>query len=275
MHWWQWAIYVLLLVVVLHEFDSGFRVTLRGNVTVKQLEGKRNHDILIVYLPGLLADGEWSARMLTDAWRDFGDVWLADPAGDRFEYDLLTSKLAGMLEADTHRHVVIIGSSLGADNALDIMSSLSRHKRVNTLFDLLAICTPSAGVGSIKQPFKLISGLAFAMRFGPATNATWGPFFTKGITGKQPRTFAMTYYVDQVNYVRSQPDPDPKLLTRFRSVLYLQAGDDELVSKSAASAWVPARNVIVVDGVKHVSYEDNPEEWNAAFHTALSRLGMR
>jgi hypothetical protein len=48
MHWWQWAIYVLLLVVVLHEFDSGFRVTLRGNVTVKQLEGKRNHDILIV-----------------------------------------------------------------------------------------------------------------------------------------------------------------------------------------------------------------------------------
>lgn len=272
MNRWQWTAYVLLLVVMLLLFDGAFRVLLKGDVTVERLDGEHNPDTLIVYLPGLVADGEWSGRQLTDTWRDYGDVWLVNPTGDRFKYEVLAEKLTEDLEADTHQRVVFIGSSLGAHNALDILGQLSARKLASTRFDLIAVCSPSRGVADIKQPLKAVSPLAWAFRLGPVTNLTWGRLYTRAITGKQPRSFAMTYYVDQANYQRSRPAPDQDLL-RPLNVIYVQALHDEIVSSSAASAW-DADELISVDS-KHVAYDADPEKWNEAFVAAFDMLAER
>jgi len=275
MHWWQWAAYAVLMVIVVTLFDGCFRVLLQGDVTVTKLEGKRNHDTLIVYLPGLVADGEWSARQQTETWRDFGDVWLVNPTGDRFEHEQLADTVAKMLQTDDHKQVVFIGSSLGADSALDVMSRISKRKRANVEYDLIPVCTPSGGVSSIKQPLKAVSVLAAAFRLGPLTNVTWGKYFTRSITGEQPRTFAMTYYIDQVNYVRSRENPPGSLLNEFDKIVYVQALNDELVSPSAAKAWVASDLDVVQVNSKHVAYDADPEVWNSAFTRALNRVIKR
>lgn len=272
MHSLRWAGIFLLIILVVTLLDTAARVSLNGDVTVQQLSNNES-DTLIVYEPGLLADGEWSARQLTDTWRDFGDVWLVNPTGDRFEYEQQAQEVAADLEADTHKRVVFIGSSLGAHSALDVMSLLSKDKLARTTFSLLAVCSPGKGANDIKQPLKFVSNAAVVFRLGPVTNATWGKLYTRMITGKQPRTFAMTYYIDQVNYVRSRPAPDQDLLAQF-DVIYLQATNDELVSSSAATAWTTPENVREVNS-KHVAYDADPEEWNAAFEAALSELAGR
>jgi pimeloyl-ACP methyl ester carboxylesterase len=262
---------LVLVFLALCLVDASFRPLLHGDVKVAQLNAKRSQDTLIVYLPGLVADGEWSVREMTDTWLHHGDVWLVNPTGNRFEYALLVRRIARMLVADDHEHVILIGSSLGAFNALDILERLPDRKFEDTIFGLAAVCTPSGGVGDIKQPLKATSGVASVFRFGPVTNATWGKLFTRTITGKQPRSFAMTYYVDQVNYVRSRPAPDQKLLAKI-NLVYLQAANDEIVEQSAVDAWTTDDEQIVHVKARHVSYDVDTEEWKKVFDEALGLL---
>ena len=262
---------LLLVFLVLCLADASLRPSLHGDVKVTPVDSKHNRDTLVVHLPGLVADGEWSVRNMTDTWLRYGDVWLVDPTGSRFEHDVLTQKIALLLEADEHGRIIFVGSSLGAFNALDILKELSPEKVARTVFGFVAVCAPSGGVSDIKQPLKATSGVASVFRFGPVTNATWGKLFTRAITGEQPRSFAMTYYIDQVNYVRSRPAPDLELLAKINFV-YLQAANDEVVEPSAANAWTTDDNKIIRVKAKHVSYDVDTEEWNKAFDKALGLM---
>ncbi len=269
MRWWQWTACAVLLFVVLSLLDGLTRSSLQGDVEVTELESTQDTDTLIVYVPGLLADGEWSARRLVDSWRRRGDVWLVNPTGNRFNVALLVDKLEQMLVTDTHRRVWFIGSSLGAFNVLDVLEQLPDEKFESMDITLFPVCSPSGGVRDIQQPLKAVSVMASVFRFGRFTNATWGNFFTKSITGDQPRTFPMTYYIDQVNYVRSQPDPDQELLATI-NVINLQAMHDEIVEQSAVEAWTTDDSKHVRVDSKHVAYDADPEKWNRGFDEAFA-----
>jgi len=59
---------LLLVFLVLCLADASLRPSLHGDVKVTPVDSKHNRDTLVVHLPGLVADGEWSVRNMTDTW---------------------------------------------------------------------------------------------------------------------------------------------------------------------------------------------------------------
>lgn len=265
------AIIVLILALLL--LDAAGRGQLRSDVEVTKLPASSSQDeskrTLTVYLPGLLADGVWSSRTFVETLQRSGDVWLVNSVGDRFRSDQVTSELAQRLEADQHVKIRFIGSSLGAHLALETIQKLSEQKRSDVDVSLVTVCSPSEGVSDLKLVLRVPSAVASVLRFGPVSNATFGPFVTRAVTGVQPRTFALTYYIDQVNYVRTRPAPDKAVLDQLK-VVNMVAQNDELIRRTAVDAWATSTSSLVeVAGATHTSYDTDPEAWNRAFERAL------
>ncbi len=82
----------------------------------------------------------------------------------------------------------------------------------------------------------------------------------------------MTYYIDQVNYVRTHGAPSQAALDGVE-VVYLQAERDEIVASTAAYAWRDAAgesfDVIQVNS-KHVAYDADPVTWENVIRAQLN-----
>lgn len=267
----HWILYGILMLVLVVTVDTAFRGVLSGRTEIETrlAASSLSNRPLIIYLPGLLADGEWSPRLFVETWRQHGDVWLVNPLGDRFDGHVVAQTVAQQLESDSHEHVIFIGSSLGGHLADQVIGLLNPTKRASVKIDVVAACSPGDG-SDIQSPLRQAMSLTRIIRFGPLANATIGHMVTRVVAGQQPRQFELTYYIDQVRYVAESPRLSHLAGVR---VFYLQADEDELVSKTAAVKWQQAADSgtfhLTAVHSKHVAYDTTPTVWDEAFEAAL------
>jgi hypothetical protein len=153
---WLWVFLAIIVGIVL--LDVVLRLFLDGSTDVEVVEGNR-HDVLIVYLPGILARGDTSSQELIDTWQRYGDVMLVSYKGNRFKSNRIAEDVALAItsQGNIYEKIVFIGSSMGgklAQNVYIRMNLLDRPKCM-----LIAIDAPTCRA-DFQPPLDIVDGAA-------------------------------------------------------------------------------------------------------------------
>jgi dienelactone hydrolase len=288
----RWLIWIIVAVIMA---DALLRLTVlkddtRFDFVKSDKSGSRT---LLVYLPGILADGKQSSLLMVDTWKQYGDVLLVSYDGKRFKPDNITRDIDRWvaIRGDRYREVVFIGSSLGGLLAYDTAPKLEEDG-LRVKYALVAAPT---GYGDLKGAGRL-SPFMYLWWGGPISNATTGKLFLKGLFQEpkddniepevdrdelkqrveEAKASPFSVYGDQIRYVLGHGKPASSTLTGVEGV-YIRCGRDELVADKAYDSWKSAFGgslPLIESDTTHVGYNEMPTTFAGDFERALESLGL-
>lgn len=300
MHWLLWILIgPIMLVVIGGHIDSS--LSRLQPLTKLNLHPGANTGCLIIYLPGILADGEESCKPLMKTWLARGDVLTVSYDKARFvpieTAEIVADALIDFAQANGYIEYKFIGSSMGGLLTLDVWNVLRRPDyRGRGGDDIIATSTaiivdsPSGsrdmlGGGNIAAPlmrmmrfgrfFNVISRpLMRAMFKGPKRENTdesldYTAIYERAMA--QLRSFPLSGWRDCMAYMAAHRGPQTRDFEGIRHITYVNCnGDNETVRQpNAATAWAQAamttaRSVVRIECLKvaHCSYSEQLRLWN-------------
>lgn len=271
--------------------------------TIKHLRTSERDDVIIVFLPGLLAASSVMSDRILDVWARFGKVWGVDYTTPRFRPERIASLVKDQLlracagESGIER-VVLIGSSMGALLAYDIQQSLAKSPVVKIDIDLVVVDAPT-GRSDFQCPLDLTAPLVRVLPFGPLWNHLSKPimkllfippkegeidadvdpeWLDQQVEGA--RSFPLSFWRDQVMYILRHGTP--KAGSIDSSLIYIRSTeDDDTVRPEAADKWrlavgpKPPRSFMLdAEGAKHAAFAQNPHAYEEVFPVAFELLNV-
>lgn len=279
---WLWVFLAIIVGIVL--LDVVLRLFLDGSTDVEVVEGNR-HDVLIVYLPGILARGDTSSQELIDTWQRYGDVMLVSYKGNRFKSNRIAEDVALAItsQGNIYEKIVFIGSSMGgklAQNVYIRMNLLDRPKCM-----LIAIDAPTCRA-DFQPPLDKISLGAWVWWAGPISNLFSKLYFNTTFVEpkeeniedgvdrerlaavvKEAKSFPLSWSMDQNRFIMRDNVSHIDSLKALSVVYVRSTRDHDTVRPEAFNHWSTATTIIQrveVDST-HVGYNERPETWRRAF----------
>lgn len=305
MLWWQKVGLSIVLVpaaligvahldAAIASYDSGVSF---------ELEAQNDHypsdeSHLIVYLPGILADGHQSSRPMVATWLQYGDVLSVSYTGQRFDADEVVEQIVGYITTDTHASYTLIGSSMGGLLAVDVIDGLRAADESDKVrsTDLIIVDAPSGsrdmlGGGNVVAPVLrllpagrlanwLLTPLMQAM-LAPPKHEDMQPGLDSQVVVEQAvammRQFPYSVWRDQLAYMASHRPPQAADFASISQVDYLQCDlrNVTVSQPQAAQTWQAAASWMTVWQVDspHTAYSELPDLWNQVFHQILGGNG--
>lgn len=287
-----WIIVAMVLADV-----SGRLIVLRSHTRFDFVESTNdNTRKLLVYLPGILADGVQSSLLMVDGWRQYGDVLLVSYDGTRYESPkaarAVERRIRQLVSDYGYDTVVYIGSSMGGPLAYDI-EMLPGNVAERTKFVLLAAPTGRRYFASPADKASLVPAAWFA---GPISNLTTGKLVLNGIFQepkedniedgvdrdelkqrvKEAKASPFSVYADQIRYMIGHDELIPGSLAGIDGV-YIRCGRDDIVAPEAYEPWKAAFGgelPLIESDTTHVGYNEMPEAFNEDFERAFGLIGL-
>ena len=289
--------FIIWIIVAVIMADALLRLTiLKDNTRFDFVKSdKSGSRTLLVYLPGILADGKQSSLLMVDTWKQYGDVLLVSYDGKRFKPDNITRDIDRWVAKNgaDYREVVFIGSSLGGLLAYDAAPKLEDD---GLLVRYVFVAAPT-GYGDLKGAGKA-SPAMYLWWGGPISNATTGKWLLKGLFQEpkddniepevhrdelkqrveEAKNSPFSVYGDQIRYVLGHGKPARDTLVGVKAV-YIRCDRDELVADDAYDSWSSAfgdsRNLPLIESdTTHVGYNEMPTTFRKDFVRAFESLGL-
>lgn len=297
------ALVVIALVAFIDRRVAPMRLQLSGTMYPQVTsEGGAINGLssqLIIYLPGILADGDTSSEPVRAIWQKYGDVMTVSYGTEHFDGAATALAIARILHKDSscaaYKHLTFIGSSMGGMLALDIIQHLRNMGEAERLnrSSLIMVDTPSGSQdmkagGNIAAPLmRLLPFGRFCSRlFAPAMRAMLQPpkdenieshldaeyIKTTAMAAMEP--YSLSIWRDQLAYMASHDAPAPQMFQGLDFVLYLKCGrnNETVTQPQAADRWREAcasGDTMWVDST-HCGYLERPFVWNEVFEEALA-----
>ncbi|MES2876458.1 MAG: hypothetical protein V4678_03220 [Patescibacteria group bacterium] len=255
-----------------------------------------NSNTLLVYLPGILADGVQSSLLMVPTWQQYGDVLLVSYDGKRFKPQSISQDVAEWIKnRKRYDKVVFIGSSLGGLLAYDTEARLTIGGVHDIDVDFLLLAAPTEW-GDLKGPGK-VSPLMYLWWAGPISNATTGKLFLKALFQKpkddniedgvdrkeleqrvrEAQSTPFSVYADQIRYVLGHGRPPEGSLIGIDAV-FVSFERDEIVAEQAHRSWKPAFGgtlPLIKSDMTHVGYNEMPKASIRSFELAFAELDLK
>lgn len=296
----RWAVLLIGIIVLLvvstwldrlfSRLTSGVRISSYSQ-TASVLSGR-----LIVYLPGILADGDNSAESVINVWRRYGDVVTVSYTGDSFDAAGVVRIVAATIRNDRqHDNVVLVGSSMGGMLALDVIDNLRRHGGLTKKIDIIFVDSPASSRdmlagGNVGAPVMraLPFGRLYNWLGAPLMRVMLIPPKDENIEPQLDRetikreamaamgVYRLSMWRDQLVYMAAHPRLKQADFVGINRLVYLQCSrNNETVKQpQAADAWGFAAGrmfTIRVDST-HCGYRERPVIWQEAFASVFRRL---
>ncbi len=183
MPWWAYcvlALPALLAAVVAFVWIDGLLgwYMLYAGTRFKWHEATENGDVVIVHLPGVMSDGLNCLSAVRDRIMTRGSLLEVAYWGETFSSAIYARSIVRKIEeiTSTDQCIVLVGSSMGGLNALDVAKSLKEagYESLGIVFN----DTPP-GSSYLKPPNKFLSKLVVFLPFGVACNTLLGPILRK------------------------------------------------------------------------------------------------
>ncbi len=271
--------------------------------TINQLRSSEKDDVIIIFLPGILAASSAMSDRILDVWARFGQVWGVDYTPPRFRPEHIVSLVRDQLlraclgEADVKR-VVLIGSSMGSLLAYDIRQSLEKSSMFNVDVDLVVVDAPT-GRKDFQPLLYWTSWFVHILPFGPLWNHLSKPIMKKLVIPPKEgeidadvdrdwldqqvagaRSFPLSFWRDQVMFILNHGAPAPDSVDE--PLVYIRSTkDDDTVRPEAEEKWHAAYigpanfwHPQKAEGAKHAAFAQNPRAYEEVFSYTLWWLGL-
>lgn len=293
--------FVSLLLDALLRVDMGVRAM--DACRIKHLRSSENDEVVIVFLPGLLASSTMLSSRILDVWSRYGQVWGVDYSPPRF----MPEHIAGLVADELARHcaaepntqrIVLIGSSLGGLLVYDIQQQLAGSRFVKAEVGVVVVDAPT-GREDFQSPLNWTSQVVRVLPFGPIWNhlSSWAmeqlfippkegeinvnvdrDWLAEQVAGA--RSFPLSFWRDQVMFILKHGAPKPESIDV--SLIYIRSTeDDDTVRYEASEAWrramsskSPRSFMLDAEGAKHAAYAQNPSAYEKVFPRAFGLLGL-
>ncbi len=258
-------------------------------------------DTLIVYVPGILADGVKSSDPVRAAWLKFGDVMHVSYVGNRFDGSVVANHIARDIVTlhnslnTPHRRIVFILSSMGGMLGLDVLEKLDHMRYPITDRRLVLVDAPS-GSQDMLSGGNIFAPLMRVLPFGPVYNVLLAPLKRKMLLPPKDDSiedhldkelvkktalenmdeFPVSVWRDQLVYMATYFFDREKLAY---PAIYLRCDEDNVTVKQpqAAQTWstIFENMKIVPVASPHCAYAERQRSWQKVFTMALDDLLVR
>ncbi len=314
MQWWLIAVIslcVLLVAIVIsfvldayrrHKFEMKHPAITMVPLDVSPDNWARNNT-LIVYLPGILASADMIPPRILSVWAKYGEVWGVNYALPRFLPILSAYEVASAIKKlfdkdDAMQNVVLIGSSMGALLANDVLQILSRKEGFNADDVKLVLIDAPTERQDLHRPLDLTAPLVRWLPFGPIWSHLSRPimkllfippkegeidadvdrdWLAQQVDGA--RSFPLSFWRDQIMYILDHGALEPDSIGS-RLVYIRSSEDNDTVRPEAVLKWINAsddsmkRTQCLAEGAKHAAFAQNPAAYEEAFPEAFEFLGL-
>lgn len=254
---------------------------------------KSNSRTLLVYVPGILANGTQSSLLVIDNWRRYGDVLIVSCDGGRFKPDESVADIKAWLlkHADNYDTVVFIGVSKGGLVSYDTALELGDQFQ-DVRFVIEASPSDTEYFKSPADKASIVPRLWFA---GPVSNLTTGKLFLKllfqkpkaknveaGVNTdelkqrvKEAQASKISVYTDEIRYMNNHGLVSGSL-SGHKGVYILNKRDD-IVSPEAYEPWNSAFGgslLLLESDTTHAGFNEMPEAFNQDFDAAFEMIGL-
>lgn len=294
-------LYFVLAMVLLLFIDTMLRSRLSATTRFDMLSSTERASNLIVYLPGILADGITSSDPMRRTWQNYADVLCVSYGTERFDGEAQAKVIANMLLKELRENkrekLVLMLSSMGGILGLDIWNQIHDDPSIPSRVEMVVVdgiqgSENMLGGGNIAAPVVSL------LPFGPIYNALLGPVFRKlQVPPKDPdiqedldkdkvkkeamaamAPYKISVWRDQLTYMSGHNDLYPRQFRGISRVYYLMCTDhNETVKQpNEMRKW---QNSIKAAGIEfdlikvptpHCAYAQQPRIWNAKFDQVLA-----
>lgn len=292
---WLWIVVVPFGFIVLVWLDRVLSGRwLRSDVRLNQHAGNATSRRRLVYLPGILVDGDKSSSPVLGHWLLQGDVTTVSYDGGSFKAAKVVT-IVGMDILLDHRHdrITLIGSSMGGLLAMDIVNWLRRRHYSMSAIDIVFVDAPSGakdmlGGGNIAAPaMRLLPfGRMFSWVARPLMKVMLVPPRDRNIESHDKESikrqalanmagYPLSIWRDQLAYMAGHRPLQSESFEGLGRLVYLRCDrDNETVAQpQAADSWRQASGdrieVVGVDST-HCGYLERPSTWRTAFRQVLA-----
>lgn len=136
----------LVVLGLLFGIDALLRWFMKSGVRFDMLDAKAPTSRLIVYVPGILADGVQSSDSIRDGWLAKADVVTISYDGQRFRPNRVVEAVAGRISCASRKYdrITVIGSSMGGLIAYDAIELIRECGWTVDRIDLVLVDSPTS-----------------------------------------------------------------------------------------------------------------------------------
>lgn len=283
---WIIGIIGVLLAVPMLDLLVGWLVLRNRTRCPKKPEPGPGNRRLIMYYPGILADGIQSSLSVMPTWQRYGDVLAISYLGWWFNGKQTASNVVDWIEEhrNDYDEVVFIGSSMGGLLVYDTVTN-EKFTELGLTAKLVLIDAPTRRA-DLQSPLDKVSLLAF-IAGGPFSNLFSRAYFEATFVApeeeniedgvdrdelaervKEAKSFPLSINNCWVRYIVSHGRPDKELVDGFSGVYVRSLRDHGTTRPEAFESWSEP-----VDGMMpkfevdstHVGYNERPDTWQKAF----------
>lgn len=289
----RWLIWIIMVVIIADVSGRLFVLQddTRFNLVKSDTSSSRR---LLVYLPGILADGVQSSLTIVDTWKQYGDVLLVSYDGTRFKRVDAIADVTRWINNNTENYdeIVFIGSSMGGLLSYDIEPNL---QPTDDDIKFVIIASPP-GRSYFKSPNDKTSAGMWAWWAGPISNWTTGKAFLKVLFQKpkdenvepevnrneldkrvkEAQASPFSVYSDQIRYMIGH-EPMIEGALQDRQGVYIRCSRDDIVASNAYEPWnmvFGGELALVESDTTHAGYNEMPEAFKADFEKAFALIGV-
>lgn len=301
-----WLI-VLLCIAGFFLADAVLRQFMPNLLHFATIPGTGDSKHLIVFLPGILADGDVSSREVRESWlAKAGTLLTVDYGHQRFDSRRVVGNVARQISfshgaGGSYGRVTIIGASMGGKLGAKLIGQLRNvYQWQPEDLTLIAVDTPTSP-DDFAGPGKILSWILSKIYAGPLLSwlLMWplrlalvlpkdenieqvpGVAFAatcarvKQLAKARMSAFWFSANCDQQRCLQREPFDWPALLD-VRVIYQVCIRDNEtVIQPQAVETWqvhVPQTERRDVDST-HCGFLERPETWEEAYATALGSLG--
>lgn len=291
-------IFIAVIVVLLLSLvaDYFLRKGLKSDIKIDIEPGYAN-DVLVVYLPGILAGTRASSVDLIEIWRQCAEnIILVEYGDDRFDGRAVAKKtfeaiqyLLSVNRADhPYKRVIFIGSSMGGLLAFDVIQHIKKYD-IRVKKELILLDAPTS-LADFQPPNDKIAPLLRFLPFGPIWNRLnlvakmFVPPKEENIENgvdraelarrvNEGKSFRASFWRDELMYMMDHGIPAKSSLKGLvdRLVYVRSRRDNDTVRQEAYYKWEATTNIakwFKVDST-HVGFTERPKTWQQAFKKLL------
>lgn len=290
------AVITLPVSVPLLLFESLLRRRLKADVRI-DIEPGHAKNVLIVYLPGILAGARASSVDLIEIWRQRAEnIMLVEYGDDRFDgcatakntFEAIQYHLSVNRFGESYERIIFIGSSMGGLLAYDIIQHIKQYD-IRVSKDLILLDTPTS-LDDFQPPNDKTAPLLRFLPFGPILNKfnlvslMFVPpkeqNIEEGVDRKElsrrvdeGKSFRVSFWRDELMYIMDHGIPIKDSLEGLvdRLVYVRSKRDVDTVRPEAFDKWFATTKIaswFEVDST-HVGFAERPKTWQRAFEILL------
>lgn len=256
-------------------------------------------DTLVVFLPGILADGKSASEPILDTLSAYGSVAVVSYGFKRFDPQQAVETIAQFVEDSNYRKYVLVGCSMGGLLAVDVLHRLhdmGKSGKVNST-RLVIVDAPDGGAQDMLGGGNIIAPILRFVPVGRAINALARPVMGKmlvppkdeniesGIDAVELKErairdmsrFSLSIWRDQLVYMAQHAKlVDARIPGRGTVIYMMNTLNNETIRQPQSSdGWqrgTLARVKIMDVESPHCGFGERPATWNAAFREAFALL---